>query len=172
MVIILFIASLVIFILMDVHEYVNEIELRYPEFNKKKLQYTDFEKICNAENIITWQDKIPWEGWYFKRRAQSFIVINKSLPDFIKRFTAFHELGHYFAHAGRHHFNSSRLKWWRQKKMELQADVIAAVALAPTSLLEDLKSQKRLTGEEIAKICKTPKDFGEFRLKIFKKAHL
>lgn len=172
MVILLFIASVILFIFLDINDSLHHIELKYPGFNKRKLLYTDFETICQTENITTWQDKIPWEGWYFKKNSYNFIIINRSLPDGNKLFTAFHELGHYFTHVGKQNGNGGRPGWWRQKKMELQADIIAAVALAPTSLLEDLESRNRLTGEEIARACNMPPDFGELRLKIFKKIHI
>lgn len=149
---------------------IHELELKYPGFNRKSLKYKDFERICRGEDIVTWQGKIPWEGWYFVRKHFNFIVINHSLSDFGKLFTAFHELGHHFAHAGKNHFHHGRQGW--RKKLERQADIIAAIALLPTPLLEFLESLHQLSAEEIPKLFKMPRDFGEFRLKVFKHIHL
>jgi Zn-dependent peptidase ImmA (M78 family) len=149
---------------------IHKLEREYPGFNKRMLAYADFESICNAKGIITWQDKIPWEGWYFVRNHFDFIVIKSALSDFNKRFTAFHELGHYFSHSEGHLINHNYSS--RQKKLEFLADIIAAVALMPTSILEILESMHLLSAAELAEIFKAPEDFGELRLKIFKNAHI
>ncbi|MEW6613993.1 MAG: ImmA/IrrE family metallo-endopeptidase [Thermodesulfobacteriota bacterium] len=141
-------------------EIIYSLESKIPKYNKTPLNYDDFESLCEKEGIITYQCKIPWNGWYLVIDDHPCIIIKKRLMEGHKTFVGFHEYFHFKYHPGTTHFYLAR-NWL--SKIERQASILAALAIIPTCcLIDDIKNN-----EDISEKYSVPKYLVDFRLDVY-----
>lgn len=100
-------------------------------FNYRPLQWQDFESLCKREDILLFITPMPRRGFYRVVRGVSCIGLDKRLPYSLLQETAWHEIGHYFLHSPELHLYGHPNK----PKTEYQAQVVAACALIPQSII-------------------------------------
>lgn len=128
-----------------------------PEWNVRVHTLEDFYVFCAQQQIILHEDK-PLEstGLYLIYEGRSHIFIDSRLRGADKLFCCWHEAGHYLLHPlGIQFF----LGW--QQSVEIEADIIAACALVPRSLLT------HFWPGEIAELYGYPASLIELRQEIF-----
>lgn len=105
------------------------LKKKYPEFRTRKMTLEGFHNICSRENINTWNENIPWDGWYFRFRGEDFIIIKRGLSPTYHTFVFFHRLAHHFLHPGDTHYYKGSPGY--HSKIESQAYNIALCAIYP-----------------------------------------
>lgn len=117
----------------------------------------DLDAICEKMGIITLEQELPdrVNGFTVKMNGISFIVLNRSLERYRKRFTKAHELGHIVMHGGMNSLELSLNTGFCVSRYEREADSFAAwlLLLAETSELEGLES---ITAEDVSRIAHIP----------------
>ncbi len=97
-------------------------------WNRRVLTYEDFEQFCEREGVLLY-DLPPsrWRGFYTVHRDTHVIALDRRLHGWQRALVAWHEIAHYLHdHPG----------WFgHHAKTELQADIIAHVAILPAHLL-------------------------------------
>jgi len=140
-------------------DLIERLEQEIPSYNVRPLSLNDFEALCVAEGIITFEHTMPARGWYFVIKGVPFIVINKHLSPGHKTFIGFHEYFHHKYHPGGHLYYKTLAM---ENKIELQASVMAAIAIIPTAgLALDL-----IGGESVPEKYNIPIHLAEFRLMV------
>lgn len=115
--------------------FTNLIRKRLPDWNDKVFGMKEFEQICAKERIIfTEFVGHRHKGEFIPHADRSAIVLRAGLREGMRRWVAYHELGHYFLHSAAHQFSRSS-----QRRMDREANVFATVALLPTSLIKNDK---------------------------------
>lgn len=127
-------------------------------WNKQVLTEIDFFNVLrkkNAHYIET--DLISGAGEYLVHRGKEFILINSLVPRRFKAWVQWHELGHLLFHVPGHFSKHDTLK------SDLQANMIAAVALMPLVMLE------KYSVGEILEFYDYPEELIEYRLLYFER---
>lgn len=107
------------------------IKKRLPDWNKRIFGMKDFERICSEERIVFVEGiGRKHKGEFIPYANRNMIILRAGLDEGERRWVAFHELGHYFLHAAAHQFTRSV-----ERRMDREANIFAAVALLPRSLL-------------------------------------
>lgn len=113
--------------------------------------------ICDKMGVITLEQDLPdrVKGFTVKMNGINFIVLNKSLEYYRKRFTKAHELGHIIMHNGTNSLELSLNTGFCVSKYEREADSFAAwlLMLAEMSEFEGVES---LTAEDVSRIAHIP----------------
>lgn len=100
-------------------------------WNRRVLTYADFEQACEDDQITVITKHLPDDlGQYRIEQSREVITLDRALHDPLRVFVAFHEFGHALYHVPGH--------YGLHAKTELEADVIAVVALLPRPLLYKL----------------------------------
>ena len=122
-----------------------------------RLGTSEPDVICEKMGIITLEHELPdrVNGFTVKINGISFIVLNRSLDHYRKRFTKAHELGHIIMHSGMNSLELSLNTGFCVSKYEREADSFAAwlLMLAETNELEGLES---ITAEDVSRIAHIP----------------
>ncbi len=122
-----------------------------------ELHTSEPDLICEKMGIITLEQELPERvnGFTVRMSGISFIVLNKSLEYYRKRFTKAHELGHIVMHNGTNSLELSLNTGFCVSKYEREADSFAAwlLMLAETSELEGLEC---FTAEDVSRIAHIP----------------
>ena len=122
-----------------------------------ELHTSEPDLICEKMGIITLEQELPERvnGFTVRMSGISFIVLNKSLEYYRKRFTKAHELGHIVMHNGTNSLELSLNTGFCVSKYEREADSFAAwlLMLAETSELESLEC---FTAEDVSRIAHIP----------------
>ncbi|HUF04354.1 MAG TPA: ImmA/IrrE family metallo-endopeptidase [Aridibacter sp.] len=116
------------------------LESRASEFGlgERRLTTGDFYDICEAEGVEVISH--PGEAsWYMEVKSRPFIVLSDSRKGIEKEFVMFHELGHYFLHAG----NADRpmRDSLGPSKKEFEANAFALLALLPLADIEAIAEE-------------------------------
>lgn len=107
------------------------ITKRLPEWNTRIFGMKDFERICGEERILFAEGIARrHKGEFIPYANRNAIILRAGLPEGERRWVAFHELGHYYLHAAPHQFSRSA-----GRRMDREANIFAAIALLPTSLI-------------------------------------
>lgn len=101
-----------------------------PEWNVRVLTEDDFWTYCDERNIDVRPVQLEQPGYSITDPAKPIIFIHDELRGIERLYTLYHELGHHFLHPSRIQFFCG----WDQK-IEFEANVIAACALVPRTLL-------------------------------------
>ena len=142
------------------YDLIKRLSEDIPGYNQRPQTFPDFEALCAQNGIVTFEHTMPSRGWYFVMRGYPFIVINKNILPGHKTFVGFHEYFHHRFHPGGHHFYTSL---GIDNKVELQASILAAIAVIPTPLLGDDLAR----GENLAEKYALPGYLVDFRLKTY-----
>lgn len=104
--------------------------------NQKVQTIDDFDLRCQNEGVLTFERPMrKWKGLYLVCDQVPCIVLNSHLSMRERPIVSFHELGHHYLHATSPKFYCQGII----SKSEYEANIIAAVALLPTSLVERYK---------------------------------
>jgi Zn-dependent peptidase ImmA (M78 family) len=102
-------------------------KLRRLGWNRRVLTFDDFHDACEAEGIYVRPVPLDCGGLYLTVENTPVILLDERLREPRRSFVAWHEYGHHLWHTpGR---------FGRHAKTELEADLIAHVALIPVFLL-------------------------------------
>jgi Zn-dependent peptidase ImmA (M78 family) len=102
--------------------------LRKLGWNRRVLTFDDFEQACERDRITLIVRPLPNDlGQYHLEQSGEVITLSCELRDPLRTLVAFHEYGHALFHVPGH--------FGLHSKTELEADIIAVVALLPRPLL-------------------------------------
>lgn len=110
--------------------------LKIDGFNVRQLNESDAEIICEKENITLLELDVP-ASFYFYCYQKHFIIIKKGLLGLKKTFTIFHELGHFYCHAGSPASSRAFFYGLIKSKNEFEADAFATIAICPRTALDN-----------------------------------
>lgn len=100
-------------------------------WNERVFTQDDFDDFCGLYGIVVEYRDAGFPGMYTVRRKTPIIVVSPYVLPRARSFVKFHELGHHWMHnVGCHFTYNSR------RRIEREADLIAACALIPRPLLE------------------------------------
>lgn len=132
-----------------------------PEWNVRAFTDSDFWMLCAADGIIVQEAPLERHGFQFKQRNQHVIFINSRLRGAERSFVLWHEYAHYLLHPpGIQFFHGY------ESQVENEADVFAACAMIPRSLLE------HYWPSEIADLYGYPVDLVAYRQDLFERYKL
>lgn len=101
-----------------------------PEWNVRALTEADFWDYCDTAKIIVREIPLEQPGCRIVHRGQSHIFLSDQLRGVERLHVMYHELGHHWLHPPRVQF----FRGWN-KKIELEANTVAACALIPRTML-------------------------------------
>jgi len=101
-----------------------------PEWNVRVLTQDDFDYYCDQAGIIVIEAPLEQPGLYIHSNGQPQIFINNLLRGTERLFVGFHELAHHWLHPP-----GVRMFFGWSKQLELEADIVAACALIPKTIL-------------------------------------
>lgn len=122
-----------------------------------KYQTADPGALCEKMGIIVLEQELPESvnGFTVRMNDIPFIVLNRDLGYYEKRFTMAHELGHIAMHKGTNSLNLSCNTTFCVTKYEREADSFAAWLLMRAEMSE-LDSLECVTAEDVSKIAHIP----------------
>lgn len=128
-------------------------------WNQRVLTYEIFERFCEREGILILNAALecPSPGFFRIHRGWPVIAIDQQLRGVKRNLVAWHEVGHYLLHTPGH------FGW--HAKTELQADVVAHIALIPAVLI------RSCTPAEIAEEYGYTQEMIWTRLEILRRFH-
>lgn len=133
-------------------------EKHLADWNRRVYTDSDFYNICEQKSIVVKETElIEAAGEYLVYRNYHFILLHSFCIDEFKLWVKYHELSHYFLHA------PGKFSQTVKRKMDFEANVIAAVALVPFCLLE------RYSYQEINEYYDYPFDLILLRWQIFRR---
>ncbi len=144
-------------------ELVSRLESEIPGYNHRPLGLDDLEQVCHAADVVLIFHPFPGQGLLFRRYGQPVIAVNSNLSPGLKAFVGFHEFFHLRFHPGAIHNYTATPLWL--DKVELQASVLAALAVMPTPLVVDALAR----GESLTDISLLPEELLGFRLEIHRR---
>lgn len=110
------------------------IKMKYPRWNECVLNLDDFDWLSQKTLVPIIEDPdTQGKGEYTIIDGQPVILIKPNLKNKDKIWVIAHEFGHHFLHYPVPHKFSKGLK----KRMDREANFFAAVALIPTSLIQE-----------------------------------
>lgn len=123
----------------------------------EKYATADPADICEKMGIIMLEQELPRSvnGFTVTMNEIPFIVLNRDLDYYAKRFTMAHELGHIVLHNGTNTLNLSMNTEFCVTKYEREADSFAAWLLIQAEMSE-LETLESVTAEDISKIAHIP----------------
>lgn len=101
-----------------------------PEWNVKVLTQDDFDYYCDRDGIIVREVSLEQPGLYICRGGRPQIFLNEELRGANRLFVEFHELAHHWLHP-----TGVRMFFGWGKQIEIEADIVAACALIPKTVL-------------------------------------
>jgi Zn-dependent peptidase ImmA (M78 family) len=108
------------------------ISKKLPDWNTRVFTEDDALTICRAEGVCVSEQDIRSRGEYLMYKDAPFIVVKRALRRNWRAWVIWHELGHHWLHyPGPHAFSRHT-----RRKMDWQANFVAAIALIPTVLWE------------------------------------
>jgi Zn-dependent peptidase ImmA (M78 family) len=105
-----------------------QIKKAIPKWNQKVFDFADFEDICEREQIICVEGAVRSHGEACQYSGRRLIILPKVKVE-MKKWIAYHELGHYFLHNPYKSFLNA-------PHLEYEADLFATVALLPTFVIK------------------------------------
>ncbi len=136
------------------------LEREIPGYNYRPLSVEDVERACNEAGVVLLFHPLPGYGLLFHRYSVPVIAVNHRLGPGHAAFVGFHEYFHHRFHPGSIHTYSGRLHWL--DKVEIQASILAALAVIPTPRLREVLAR----GEPLAEAWPLPRYVLDFRLKV------
>lgn len=135
----------------------------FPEWNISKISYPFLIDFCKKQKVfvIEGEDEQVAFGEYIIRDGYEFILINKHLPKIMKLWVLCHEVFHWRVHRP----ETSNFSTTMEDKNEAEANIFAAVAILPRTLIEGL------TVDEISKITQLPLELIQIRKMIADNFH-
>lgn len=123
----------------------------------EKYRSADPDVLCEKMGIIVLEQELPRSvnGFTVRMNDIPFIVLNRELGYYEKRFTKAHELGHIVIHKGINSLNLSCNTGFCVTKFEREADSFAAWLLL-SSEMSELESLECVTAEYISKVAHIP----------------
>lgn len=123
----------------------------------EKYHSADPDVLCEKMGIIVVEQELPdcVNGFTVRMNDIPFIVLNRELGYYEKRFTQAHELGHIVLHNGINSLNLSCNTEFCVTKYEREADSFAAWLLLIAEMSE-LDSLECVTAEDVSKIAHIP----------------
>src|SRR4051794_1798288 len=108
-----------------------------PEWNRRILTQEDFERFCLQDRILVRAADIEARGAYLAVDGLRVIFLSSRLAGVEKLIIEFHELGHAWLHV-------PNLKLYRGMfhRIQQQANIVAACALVPGYLLDEMTEQE------------------------------
>ncbi|HKQ90861.1 MAG TPA: ImmA/IrrE family metallo-endopeptidase [Blastocatellia bacterium] len=129
-----------------------------PEWNVRVLTQDDFDYYCDRAGIVVREISLELPGLYICRDGHPQIFLSDELRGVERLFIAFHELAHHWLHPpGVQMFHGFG------RRVEFEADVVAACALIPKTTLT------HYWPSEIADLHGYTYDLVNFRCEIFDK---
>lgn len=104
-------------------------------FNRRPLTEADFYRICKKYRIIVEEHSVS-NSFYMTCLGRHIIVIGKNLKGIRRLYAMFHELGHFFLHAGVSEEEAFYFGHHKTKE-EVEADVFATICLIPWNRIDD-----------------------------------
>jgi Zn-dependent peptidase ImmA (M78 family) len=109
------------------------IQKRFPEWNQLVCDEETARRICRAERVRIREAKIRARGEYLIYKKSPFIVLKENLPREWRAWVIWHELAHHWLHyPGNYRFHKDVVR-----KLDFEANFVAAISLIPTFLLEN-----------------------------------
>jgi len=141
-------------------DLVSRLESEIDGFNRRPLGLEDLERLCEAADVVLVFHPFPGQGILFRRHGRPVIAVNRRLSPGHAVFVGFHEYFHHRFHPGSVHTYMATPYWL--DKIELQASILAALAVLPTPLLVEGLAR----GEPLAELCPAPRYILDFRLQV------
>lgn len=110
------------------------IQKKIPFWNERVFTEDDLLNLCQIHHARHYEDEeMKGKGEYTIHKGVCFVVVNKNLKSPEKLWVGLHELGHHLIHYPVPHRFSKGTK----RRMDREANFFAAIALIPTSLIQD-----------------------------------
>lgn len=108
------------------------VRKQLPDWNVRVFNEEDALTICRAGKVRVTEQQIRSRGEYLIYKEIPFIILKTGLKSNWRAWILWHELGHHWLHyPGSHAFSRHT-----RRKMDWQANYVAALALVPTVLWE------------------------------------
>lgn len=102
-------------------------------WNRRVFTQDDFDRFCEIGQVIVEERYTGFPGLYTRRQGQSVITVSPSVLPRARSWVLWHEMGHVLLHDP-----GCAFMYENSQKLERQADLIAACALIPRPLLDEL----------------------------------
>ena len=112
------------------------------KWNEKELKESDFYRLCKRHKITVIEMPLRVSGFYYSVLGRHYIAINSRLKQPKKLFVMFHEFAHFLMHAPDHGVTASFHGIGGKTRKETEADVFAACALVPRTVIESRTAQE------------------------------
>ncbi|HEX8746841.1 MAG TPA: ImmA/IrrE family metallo-endopeptidase [Pyrinomonadaceae bacterium] len=129
----------------------------FTDWNERVLTERDIRRVAKKKGVQIVEGDVGVPGLYIVYGGVPFIVVHPDLTPAMRLWVLFHELAHHLFHVPGLQLFDSRY----ETKADYQANVIAAVALIPLTLMQ------RLTYGEIQEEYGYPKELMDFRLQVY-----
>lgn len=125
-------------------------------WNQKPLSEEDFYRLCRRFRVKVTEMPLRTDGFYYRVMGEDYIAVNSRLPEPVKLFVLFHELGHFLFHTPESGATANFHGVGGCDRKEQEADVFALCALLPRPMIEgqsvaDLVDASGLPAEKVAK---------------------
>lgn len=102
-------------------------------WNRRVLTSDDFDRFCEIEEVIVEERETGFPGLYRREQNRPIISISPLVLPRARPWVLWHEMGHVLLHDP-----ACAFMYAGNQKLERQADLIAACALIPRPLLDEL----------------------------------
>ena len=126
------------------------------DWNQRVLTMDDFDVLCELEDVTVEEGETGFPGLYTRREGRPVITISALVLPRARGWILWHEMGHVLLH------DPACAFMYKSERLERQADLIAACALIPKTLLD------RKTIWEIHDEYRYPIELCELRQRFFK----
>jgi|SRR6185503_7676452 len=101
------------------------------DWNQRVLTIDDFDRLCELEDVAVEKRETGFPGLYTRRDGRPVITISPAVLPRARGWVLWHEMGHVLLHDP-----GCAFFYRNDRKLERQADLVAACALIPRPLLE------------------------------------
>jgi Zn-dependent peptidase ImmA (M78 family) len=128
-------------------------------WNKRPLSFEDGEMLCHQLGVRLLFENIKSRGEYMPYKKIPFIILRKNLKQKWWAWVLWHEIAHHLLHyPGNYLFSRSTVR-----KIDFEANFIAAIALLPTAVIQQLTAAEIIAEygypEELIRVRKLIYDF-------------
>lgn len=141
-------------------DLVTLLESEIRGYNQRPLAMEELEVICDQAGLVLVHSPFPGTGAYFRCKGLPVIAVDSRLNPEYAAFVGFHEFFHFRFHPGSIHTYDNTTYWL--DKVELQASILASLAVIPTPFLVDTL----ISGDSLSRHSQLPEHVLELRLRV------